>query len=119
MLRAIRFAGRKCALYTLLRFPDPDCSGNSFTSVPGGGPIMGAGPGSAVGLSARKLLATCSDVVASTVPTVGFSVLIIISFTVAPSFNASPPALRAAAVPLKIIGRKKRHAPRIIFPIPC
>ena len=40
-------------------------------------------------------------------PTVGFSVLVIFVFTVTPSFNVLPPALRAAAVPLKIIGRKR------------
>ena len=67
---------------------------------------MGAGFGAAVGLSAKMWLATCSDVVASTVPTVGFSVLVIMSLIVAPSMNASPPALRAAEVPLKIIGQK-------------
>ena len=80
---------------------------------------MGAGTGAAVGLLVKKLLATCSYVVASTVPTVGFSVLVFIFFTVAASFNISPIAYRAGGVPLKIIGETKRYAALIKSPIPC
>ena len=102
----MRLAGQDWVLYTFFHFPDPDCSGSGSTSVPGGGAILGAGLGAVVGLSARKWLATSSDVVASTVLAVGFSVVVIISLTVAPSFNALPPALTAVAVPLKIIDDK-------------
>ena len=48
------FSCSRVRLIYTIRFSDPDCSGSVSTSVPGGGPILGAGPVSTVGLSTRK-----------------------------------------------------------------
>ena len=54
MYRALRLGGRERDLYTQRRLPDPAFGGNGSASVPGGGPMVGAGPGAAVSLSAKK-----------------------------------------------------------------
>ena len=75
-------------------------------SVPAGTPISGAGGGAVAGISASNLLDNCSAVLANTEIMMGFSVLLKISLTVAPSSIVSLADFNNVFTPDTAIGRR-------------